>query len=135
MLGIFRHNLFINSILLLPYTIILRIYSLIYPSAYESSQVDGWINYSVFSFLLEYPRIQAIIAILIIFIQAVCINYIVNKHRLLVRPNLFPGLLYILLTSFHKEFLLLNPIILANFFLLIALIRDAYSRFCWLRDS
>jgi len=122
MLGIFRQNLFINSVLLLPYTFLLRIHSLLYPKVYVSNELDGWINYNVFSFLMDYPRLQATIAIFIIFFQAVCINYIVNKHRLTIRPNLFPGLIYILLTSFHKEFLVLNPILFANLFLLLALI-------------
>lgn len=122
MLALFRHNLFINSILLLPYTILVRIHSLIYPQAYISTASDGWFNCSAFSWMVETPRTQAVLAILIIFLQAVSLNYILNKNRLSLRPNLFPGVFYILFVSIAPEYLTLNPILLGNVFVIIVLI-------------
>ncbi len=122
MLALFRQNLFINSVLLLPYTIIVRIHSLIYPKVYVSSELDGWFNCSAFSWMADMPRTQAVLAILIIFIQAVSLNYILNRHRLALRPNLFPGVFYILFVSIAREYLALNPILLGNVFIIIMLV-------------
>lgn len=122
MLSLFRQNLFINSLLLLPYTIIVRIHSLIHPKAYASSEIEGWFNCSIFEYLAETPRLQAIIAILIIFLQAVSLNFILNKNRISLRPNLFPGVFYILFVSISREYLTLNPILFGNIFIIIAFV-------------
>lgn len=122
MLSLFRQNLFINSLLLLPYTIIVRIHSLIYPKAYASSELEGWFNCSVFETLSGLPRLQAVLAILIIFLQAVSLNFILNKNRLSLRPNLFPGVFYILFVSISREYLSLNPILFGNIFIIIVLV-------------
>lgn len=122
MLSFFRQNLFFNSLLLLPYTIIVRIHSLIYPESYASSEIEGWFNWTLFEWLKNVPVIQSILAILLIFLQAVTINYIVNRHRLTLRPNLFPGVFYILLVSLSKESLYLNPVLFANVFFLLAVV-------------
>ncbi len=122
MLSLFRQNLFFNSLLLLPYTIIIRIHSLIHPESYLSTEIEGWFNFTLFSWLKNVPLLQSIVAILLIFLQAVTINYIVNRHRLSLRPNLFPGVFYILLVSISKESLYLNPVLFANIFFLLAVV-------------
>jgi len=121
-LELYRQNLFINSLLLLPYTIVIRIYSLIYPETILMYQADGWLNLSFIQSIASYPRLQAIICIILVFLQAVSINYLVNTHKLSIRPHLLGGLFYILLVSLHRDFLPLSPIILGNIFILIALI-------------
>jgi len=121
-LALFRQNLFFNSLLLLPYTIFIRIHSLIYPESYISSEVEGWLNCSIFSQLENVPILQSIIAIVLIFLQAVSINFILNRHRLSLRPNLFPGAMYILLVSLSTEHLYLNPVLFANVFFLLSIV-------------
>lgn len=122
MLSLFRQNLFINSLLLLPYTVFVRIHSLIYPQAYQSSEIEGWFNCSMFEYLETMPRLEAILAILVIFLQAVSLNFILNRNRLSLRPNLFPGVFYILMVSISREYLSLNPILLGNIFIIIMII-------------
>ncbi len=122
MLELYRQNLFINSLLLLPYTILIRIHTLIYPQSLSLSSQDGWFNHQLIQTLYTYPRLQAVLCIILVFLQAVSINYIVNTHKLTVRPHLLGGVFYILLVSLHPGFLPLSPIILANVFILIALI-------------
>jgi len=122
MLQLFRQNLFLNSILLLPYTCLVRIYSLINPRSYQSSEIEGVFNHSIFTALADLPLLQSILAIVLLFIQGVCINYLSNANRLQNRASLFPGLIYILLMSLHRDFLFLTPILLANTFLIIGLL-------------
>ncbi len=121
MLEFFRKNLFFNSILLLPYVAIVRIYSIIRPRSYELHAEDGYLNHLVFSALNDFPLTQSIIGILIVFFQATFINYIVNKNRIALLPNLLPGVAFVLLVSALPSFQILNPILISILFLLVAL--------------
>ena len=121
MLEIFRKNLFFNSLLLLPYTCILRINSLISPRAYELHAEDGYLNHLIFTVLKEHALWQSIIGIILVFFQATFINYIVNKNRIAVIPNLLPGLCYVVLVSAIPSFNILNPILIAITFLLVSI--------------
>jgi len=82
---------------------------------------DGYLNHLVFSLLQEYPLVQSIIAILLVFFQASFINYIVNNNRIARVPNLLPGLVYILFVSIIPAFQILSPILIATTFLLTSI--------------
>lgn len=121
MLEIFRKNLFFNSLLLLPYACIVRIRSLIWPESYQLHADDGYLNHLIFTALSEYPLVQSILAIVLIFFQATFVNYIVNKNRIARLPNLFSGLVYILLVSMVSDFQVLSPVLIATTFLMLSL--------------
>ena len=120
MVSIFRNNDVINFILLLPYVVILRLYSLIYPSAYSISNEDSFLAKEIFSFVSS-PISQAIIAILIIYGQALIINILANNHRLHRLPTALAGMVYVLLTSCIKEFQILSPALIGMTFILLAI--------------
>lgn len=121
MLEIFRKNLFFNSLLLLPYTCVLRINSLISPKAYELHAEDGYLNHLIFTLLEDRALWQSIIGIILVFFQATFINYIVNKNRITSIPNLLPGLSYVVLISAIPAFQILNPVLIAITFLFISI--------------
>lgn len=121
MLEIFRKNLFINSVLLLPYIFLVRLVSVIYPVAYttpENTNTLQTIIYSNFSGAL----LQNIIANFLIFIQALLVNHIFIKHRLSREITLLPGLIYVILVSIIADSVLLSPVLIANTFILVAVI-------------
>lgn len=119
MLEFFRRNLFLNSLMLLPYTIVVRIESLMYADqpAYASdlSPFISWVNELIPSILL-----QNIIACILVFLQAAYINRIVVKHRMGSEITLWPGLVYILLCSIVPDFTYLSVVLIANTFILAA---------------
>lgn len=121
MLELFRRNLFFNALLLLPYVVIVRILTLFYPRPYVISTEDGYLNHLLYSLIGDYPLLQSIIAIVLIFFQASFINFIVNKNRMASVPNLLPGVAYVLLISIIPAFQVLSPILIATTFLLISL--------------
>jgi len=98
-----------------------RIYSLIFPRAYQFTIEEGYLNQLIFTVLDGLPLVQSIIAILLIFFQATFINYIVNKNRIASLPNLLPGVAYVVLVSILPSFQLLNPILISVTFLLVAI--------------
>ncbi len=119
MLEFFRRNLFLNSLMLLPYTILVRIESLMHADqptyAGDLSPFIAWVNELIPSIL-----VQNIFACIIVFLQAVYINRIVVKHRMGIEITLWPGVVYILLCSMIPQFTYLSAVLIANTFILAA---------------
>ena len=119
MVSVFRKNDVINFFLLLPYTIVLRAYSLIYPSAYQIEQSDTVLAKGLFT-LFDNPFLQGLIGIILVFIQALIINVLANKYRLHRRPTALAGMVYVILVSFLPSFQILTPSLIASTFILFA---------------
>lgn len=119
MLEIFRRNVTVNSILLLPYIFILRISTFIYPQTYVGTE-DTWLVSNLLTYIPNIT-IQSILAIMLIFFQAVTLNNIVAKHRLSKENTLFAGLIYVLLINLLSENLVLSPVLIANTFFILGL--------------
>jgi len=105
--------------MLLPYTLLARIESLMHadqPSyAGDLSPLIGWVNEMIPSLLL-----QNTLACFLVFMQAVYINRIVVKHRIGIEITLWPGVVYILLSSLIPQFTYLSTVLIANTFILAA---------------
>jgi len=119
-IGIFKNNLFFNSLLLLPYVIIIRIHSLISPVAYTAQESDTLLTKFLFNFI-NAPLTQNILAIVIIYFHVLYINRLVIKHRIANQITLLPGLFYALLMSMLPEYSMLTPYLVANTFILIGI--------------
>ncbi len=118
MIGIFKNNLFFNSLLLLPYVIIIRIHSLLYPIGYSVQDSDTLLTKIIFGFISS-ALTQNILAIVIIYFHVLYINRLVIKHRLANQITLLPGLFYAILVSLLPEYSLLTPFLIANTFILM----------------
>ena len=121
MISVFRNNDVINIFLLLPYAILLRIHSLIYPVAYEGHAMDTFLMTWLYN-IISSPLIQSILAILLVFTQGILINLIANNHRLHRLPSALSGMVYVLLASITPEFLQLTPALIGMTFVLIAIL-------------
>lgn len=54
--------------------------------------------------------------------QAVLLNIMVSRYRLTEEITLFPGVFYLLLMGFNTTFWVVNPLLIANFFMLFAIV-------------
>ena len=120
MIGIFKNNLFINSLLLLPYIVILRVKSLMSPVGYIVHEENTVLVKSLFEWISS-PILQSILAIVLVYVQSVYINRLVIKHRLAPQITLLPGLVYAVLMSMMPEFTPLSPHLIANTLVLIVI--------------
>lgn len=79
-------------------------------------------------FIQNFPLLQVIAAWCFLIIQAFLVNHIVTSRNLMDRFTLLPALIYVVLMSGTFEMMSLNPVLFANFFLLLALnkIFDAF---------
>lgn len=57
-------------------------------------------------------------ALIISVVQALILNHIVNRYNLLPKPTFLPALMYVTLTALITPFIVLSPVLIANFFLL-----------------
>ncbi len=89
----------------------------------QSTCSDFWVN--LINSIFPLPIIQSIVAILLIFLQAVMINRLVIKHRITKAYTLFPGMIYILMTAAFTQHLALDVYTIANTFAIASL----YSTF------
>jgi len=61
------------------------------------------------------PFLNVLLAAIMVFIQALLINYLVNHFNLLGKPTFLPALMYITLSGLFTPFLVLTPPLICNF--------------------
>ena len=120
MIELFRKNDISSMILLLPFTVVMRLYSLIYPTSYLPLKHTGYFSEWFFNYFIEYPISQAVLAIVLIYFQAVLINISTNNNKIFYSQNGIPGYLYILFTGMFVGQQTLSPAIIAMTFVLFA---------------
>ena len=118
MLEIFRQNHFLNSLLLLPFAVILGIDTLIRPQSLLLEHTTSFYQWT-FSGLSTSPLTASIIAIMVLFIQGVMINRLIIKHRLSRLSSLLPGLVYIILMNALPDTRGFHDVLIANTFVLL----------------
>lgn len=123
MIQVFRKNWFVFTLLLFPYALVVRVWIFFgIPSEwpYETENLSLIYRY-IEQFLPTSYLWNVILATVLIFINAAQINYIVIKNRIARDINLFPGMVFILLSALHKDMFWLSPQLISISFLLGAL--------------
>lgn len=125
MTGPFRnHNPFYVPILLL-YGLLLRAGSFLRPFAALSTEADGWLYTRLFGWALppegQTSMLPAVAAGLLTFVQALMLNGIVNRERLLGQAGHLTAMAYLLVTSLIPEWWALSSPMVATTLLIPAL--------------
>ncbi len=121
MLSIFRTNQFVANILLIFYVLLLRGAAFILPPQLAANTPGSILSEVLFKYVSPQSSGGLILAMLLVFFQAILINLCVSRYRMAKELSLFPGLFYILIASAIPEFLYLSPPLLANTFYILAL--------------
>lgn len=122
MIEIFRTNQFFATLLLIPYTFLIRIYSLIHPEAYQVQEFDTPIAKYLFSQLFLSPILQSLIACVLVFLIANFINRHIIQNRLSKHQTLLPGLFFVLITAGMPGGIICSPAMLSACFLMLAML-------------
>nr|MBS0037521.1 hypothetical protein [Saprospiraceae bacterium] len=130
MLQIFRVNQLFNSLLLLPYALLLNHRLFFVAQQDYPSGTDGLIAGGFEYFNNQYPLSASLMLILMLFIQALILNRISIIFRIGNEPNLFPGMIYLIFCSFFPAFQYLTGLVVGQFFFLLAVycLFDTYKR-------
>jgi len=131
LLSIFRTNQFFANAFLVIYVLIL--WSPAFLIGHEPIFSEGTFLYESIQAYLPVAGTPAnyIIAAILTLLQAVLINVMVSQYRLTEEITLLPGLFYILFMGFSAQFWSVTPLLIANFFLLFAIMElvSTYKEF------
>ncbi len=116
-LRFFRNSQFFVAIPLALYIIVVHTGALSGAIQPPSTGQEGGLAFQkFFGWAIQEASISAMVAIVLIFIQAVIINFLADEFRLLGERNWFPGLFYALTASAIPDFLFVTaPLVAATF--------------------
>lgn len=121
MISLFRRNIFINSILLLPYLFLIRIKTLVEPTSAVTDELDGTLPAALLNGLQGEGFSQSILSIFILFIDALLINRLVIKSHIGRENNLVSGMIFALLASILTQNLGLSAELMATPWIILSL--------------
>ncbi len=75
----------------------------------------------IYNFFKGKNILNVIIALLLLFIEAIILNFTVSNNKLTKKNTFACAFIYFLLMSFSPDLLTLHPVLIANFFLILAL--------------
>lgn len=128
MLEIFRSNSLFSIIGLFIFTIVIRLSIFFIPMPSEPLLHTPFAEF-LFTWLREHQLFTfqlPVLATVLLFLQALLINYITDSHDILYKGSVMPGLFFVLINSIYPEQLLLSPQLLANTFVILLLYRLCY---------
>lgn len=132
MLRLFRQNSIFSGILLFVLCVLLKLPSIIHQHHYDYIQTAplSRIFFHYLSTINNHILWSLLASVLIVFLQAILINYIVSKHSILYKDTFLPGLFFVLLNSFYPQQCELTPQLISNTFIILLL-----QRLCYLYES
>ncbi|MDD3725194.1 MAG: hypothetical protein PHV83_06690 [Bacteroidales bacterium] len=117
----FKKNYHLQLLLLIIVPLLLWIPIFTNPPKMISSDFDMPIYQTIYNLLSLYPLLSSIIAFFLIYLQAILLNSIFSYNQLSSKTSFFPAFIYLLILSSDKNIMTLNPIIISNTFVIIAL--------------
>lgn len=125
MIGIYKQKNPANVVLLLLLGLLLKWPLLMHPRAVLPDPADGALYRALLDGLAgpgrQMPWIYSLLSLLLLFTQALQLQSLLNRHRMMSRPNYLPAMAYLLITSLFPEWnyfsapLLINTLLLAVF--------------------
>jgi hypothetical protein len=97
-LEFFKKNHLFNSLLLLPYALILRMVVLVFPSQGSLARFMATGLKEIIASIQHWGVGSYLLSTFLVFIPAAIVNRLYIKQSMIGEINLFPGLCYILLT-------------------------------------
>lgn len=120
MTGIFRANNPLNASILFVYGLLLKLVWFIHYPGVIVEKTDGFLYHKVISSLTPafeaWPLLPSIIAFLLLYSQALTLNYYINSRRLMPHPNYLPAMSYLLITSFFAEWNMISSTLIISSF-------------------
>ncbi|WP_295121898.1 hypothetical protein [uncultured Chitinophaga sp.] len=134
MIKLFRSGNPLTVVTLLVYTIVIKFYYILHPQTYMADGSEGLL-YRLFVGWLDglvgkSPGFFTMVAIVLLFLQALLLSRIINYHRLFAKPNYLPAMCYLLFTSLYAGWNIFSPALLVNTIMLwiISSITELYNR-------
>lgn len=117
MIGLFKQKSPANLVVLLIFGVLIKMPYLLYPKVAQAGSADGLL----YPWLVQVLGVGtgalyagALAAFILLYSQALMINYAVTEHRLTTKASFLPAMAYLLLTSLLPEWNYFSPPLLAS---------------------
>lgn len=119
MIAIFKQKSPVNVAVLFIFGLLLKMPLFLHPKSIIARPIDGRL-YQWFVSLLPTGHliIYSVIAFVLLYVQALMVNYMVNEYRMIAKATYLPAMAYILMTSLLPEWNYLSSPMLANTFII-----------------
>ncbi len=118
MTGPFRNSNPFAVLFIVFYGLLLRFGSFVVPVSAIRSESDGWLYPVLFGWAMSKDGssgvVPALLAALLTIVQALSLNAIANREKLLGRPNHLPGMAHLIVCSLFPEWWGLSSAMVAN---------------------
>ena len=115
MIGVFKQKSPGNVGVLFIFSLLLKLPVFLYPKAIVATVNDG----RLYQWLIQAlpagsTMLFSVIAFILLYIQALMINYLVNEYRMISRQNFLPAMAYVLITTLLPEWNYLSAPLVSN---------------------
>ena len=106
MIALFKQKAPANIVLLFLFGLLIKLPLFLYPKVIVVPETDGRL-YTAFIQALGSSHgstiLASFIALFLLYMQALMVNYLINEYRLTVRQTFLPAMAYMLITSLLPE--------------------------------
>jgi len=102
-IGLFKQKSPGNIVILLIFGLLLKLPLFLFPRNVKATAGDGALYRLLVENLPPEGWLFSFLAFVLLYVQALMVNYLVNEYRMISRQNYLPGMAYMLLTSFMPE--------------------------------
>jgi hypothetical protein len=121
-IALFKQKNPANFLALLLFGALIKLPAFFKPNIPQPSSNDGTLYMEMLKWLKSFPSIiYPILAFLLLFTQAVMLTRFINNQRMMTKPNWFPGMAYMLITSLFPEWNYFSAPLIINTVLLLIL--------------
>ncbi|MDQ6608465.1 MAG: hypothetical protein M3Y85_01435 [Bacteroidota bacterium] len=127
MVSMFRQKSPGNIIVLLIFSLLLKLPLFFYPKQIVANKNDGdfyhWLMNGINAISLNNALFCSLLSFLLLYVQALIINHLINEFKLLPKQNYLPAAAYLLVTTLFPEWNYLSSPLVATTFIFWILIK------------
>ena len=120
LIGFIKHNRSLSVVILPIAMIFMWLYGFFHPVV-PLTEHAAPLYKLIISWIEGVPFLITLISFILIFCEALLINYIIRKNEIISSNSFLSAMVYMVLMSLQPEMFSLHPIVMANLFLLLAL--------------
>ena len=119
MIALFKQKSPANVAVLLIFGLLLKLPIFVYPKAIVATNNDGRLyQWLITALPANNSLLFSIISFILLYTQALMLNYMVNEYRMISKQTYLPAMAYMLITSLLPEWNYLSSPMLANTFII-----------------
>jgi hypothetical protein len=124
-IALFKQKAPANIVILFLFGLLIKLPLFLYPKVIMVPETDGRLYTAFINALGTSPGstlLASVIALFLLYVQALMVNYLINEYRLTVRQTFLPAMAYMLITSLLPEWSYMSAVLVSNTFIILMFI-------------